>query len=79
MGLLRRWEIPPEQRRTFFTRCAMPADYVPGADPKADKRLLDKVNAEWKRLGDKMGFKWNTVRPIPDWPQEFFLAEPKDN
>jgi len=38
--------------------------------------LTEAVNAYWKELGDKYGFKWNTVEGSAKG-NLFFLAEPK--
>mgnify|MGYP003472905319 CR=1 FL=1 len=38
--------------------------------------LTDAINAYWKELGDKYGFKWDTVEGSAKG-KLFFLAEPK--
>ena len=36
----------------------------------------ENVNRAWQRLGENMGFKAMTVRPVPGKGQRFFTAEP---
>lgn len=53
-----------------------PAIYLPGGPPVYED-ARKKAEALWRKLGKKMGFDWKTVRPAPDKPAHFFLAEPK--
>jgi len=39
--------------------------------------LHERVNNYWKGLGDKYGFKWQTVEPSDNGKLKFY-AEPKD-
>lgn len=38
----------------------------------------DTANNAWKRLGDKMGFDWETVQPARGKGQRFFTAIPSE-
>jgi len=38
----------------------------------------DTANNAWKRLGDKMGFDWETVQPSRGKGQRFFTAIPSE-
>ncbi len=38
----------------------------------------ENANAAWKRLGDKMGFVWDSCQPIPGRPGRFFSAVPSE-
>ena len=53
------------------TVCIKIGDYVP-ASPQ------ENANRAWRKLGDKMGFMWDTVQPIPGQPPRFFSAVPKE-
>lgn len=54
-----------------------PAMFLTGGEPMAGTPQ-ENANAAWRRLGDKMGFKAMTVRPIPGKGQRFFTAEPNE-
>lgn len=36
------------------------------------------ANAEWARLGNELGFIWDTVEPVPGKSDYFFTAEVKE-
>jgi len=38
----------------------------------------ERVNAVWKELGARIGFKWETVLPVRDRGESFFTAEVSD-
>lgn len=36
------------------------------------------ANDAWRKLGDEMGFKWDTAQPMPGCCQRHFTAEAKE-
>lgn len=51
----------------------VPYIVVGGMEPRTPQ---DNANAAWEALGQKMGFKWETVQPIPNKSNRYFTAEP---
>lgn len=41
-----------------------------------EARKHRRTNHAWQMLGQRMGFKWDTVKPVPGKSQRFFTAEP---
>jgi len=83
MALLRQFHIPNDLWEPFQQICSVEVDYVPGEDPIQDAIYLKQTNDAWAWLGQKLNFKWETVKPITAGPnrghQRYFIAEPKDN
>ena len=52
-----------------------PLIYLPGGTPMFRSRE-ERANDEWRRLGRKYGFRWDSVRPCPGKGQNFIMAEP---
>ena len=50
------------------TRCMMIGSYAPPTPQ-------ENANRAWQRLGEKHGFDYMTVRPIPNKDSKFFTAE----
>ncbi len=38
----------------------------------------ENANRAWQTLADALGFKWDTVRPVPGKSDDFFTAEMRD-
>src|SRR3990167_8738789 len=47
-----------------------------GGGPRSPQ---ENANAAWRALGAKMGFEWDTVRPIAGKSMLFFSAVPSEN
>ena len=47
-----------------------------GGGPRSPQ---ENANNAWRVLGKKMGFEWNTVRPIEGKSMLFFSAVPSEN
>lgn len=58
-GLLKACESVP----LIMLQCGMP------------RSPQERANDAWQALGNKLGFVWDTVEPIPSKGQEFFTAE----
>lgn len=54
----------------------VPAMYLSGGQPMFEDPRT-KANRVWARLADDYGFVWDSVRPVPGKPYQFFTAEPK--
>jgi hypothetical protein len=53
-----------------------PVMYLSGGIPMGPTQQ-ENANRAWEALGDKMGFQYMSVRPVPGKGDRFFTAEPK--
>lgn len=73
------YQLTEQDLNDFFEATKpMPVMYMPGGEPFF-RSPQERTNDEWKRLGKKYGFKWDTVGPAPGKSQEFILAEEETN
>ena len=50
----------------------VPYMIIGGAEPRSPQ---ENANYAWKSLGNELGFKWDTVQPIPGKGHRHFTAE----
>lgn len=75
----RRYDMTPEQQDTLLKACRpTPVMYLSGGQ-RMGPTPQENANAAWRKLGNELGFKWDTVRPIPGDCDRHFTAEPVDD
>ncbi len=68
------FEMTEEDLEVILDACKPVPWFAPGGYwPKTPQ---ENANAAWALLGEKMGFDYDTVEPIPGKSQNFFLAVP---
>jgi predicted TIM-barrel fold metal-dependent hydrolase len=69
------YELSDEQLNKLL-EASRPVRYmvVGGLEPSSPR---ENANAEWKRLGEEMGFEYLTVKPVNGKGRKFFTAETK--
>lgn len=71
---LREYTLTDEQLETLLEACEpVPYIVVGGIEPRSQQ---ENANEAWRKLGDEMGFKWETVVPAHGKGVHKFLAEP---
>ena len=69
------YKLTKKELETFFKNTKpQPAIYGSGGIPFFSTQQ-ERANREWKKLGKKYGFKWDTVQSVPGKGQEYFTAE----
>lgn len=76
MGERREYEMTAEQLDRLLSACKPVPYMVFGGMPPASPR--ENANAAWSALGQELGFKPMTVRPVAGKGQRLFTAEPND-
>jgi aromatic ring-opening dioxygenase catalytic subunit (LigB family) len=72
------YELTDEQHaRLLKASDATPAMWLSGGQPMFPTPE-ENADAEWKRLGEELGFIWDTARPVHGKSDHFFSAEPMD-
>ena len=73
MSERREYEMTEEQLEQIL-KASQPVPYliVGGMPPPSPQ---ESANAAWRALAQEMGFRWDTVRPVPNKGQRFFTAE----
>lgn len=73
MGERRTYEMSEDQLATIID-ASKPVPYVVmgGVEPASPQ---ENANRAWKALAVEMGFKWDTVQPVPGAAQTVFTAE----
>lgn len=72
----RQYEMADAQRAAIMEACKpTPAMCLSGGAPMFPTPQ-ENANAAWRKLGEELGFKWDTVRPAPGKPDRYFTAEP---
>jgi hypothetical protein len=76
------FEMTGEELEELLDACKpTPVMYLSGGTPMF-KSPQENANYVWQRLGEKYGFKWDTVAPVPGKYMSHFTAEllepPKD-
>lgn len=75
---LQEFEMSEEDLATLMDACKpTPAMWGSGGVPLFSTPQENANNA-WARLGEKLGFRSMTVRPISGKDQRFFIAEPQE-
>lgn len=70
----REFRMTDEQLEMLLEACKpVPYMVVGGVEPRSQQ---ENANEAWRKLGDEMGFKWDTVEPMPGMPPHCFTAEP---
>lgn len=71
------YTMSQEQRNSLLDACKpVPLMYLSGGVPMGPSPQ-ENANAAWRKLGEEMSFKWDTVRPLPGSCDKHFSAEPK--
>jgi hypothetical protein len=72
---LKEYELSDEQLNKLL-EASRPVPYmiINGCEPLSPR---ENANAEWKRLGEEMGFEYMTVKPVNGKGRKFFTAEAK--
>lgn len=74
---MKRYTMTDEQLETLLDACKpVPYMIIGGHAPRSPQ---ENANDAWKRLGDELGFDWETVRPVPGESQKVFEAEEKSS
>lgn len=63
-----------EEQHERILEASKPVRYmvVGGVEPRSPQ---ENANAAWENLGNELGFRYMTVRPIPGKSSRFFTAE----
>lgn len=70
------YEMTDEDCKALLDACKpVPYMVVGGFEPSSPQ---ENANRAWKALGDKMGFDYATVKPVPGKPMKFFTAVPSE-
>lgn len=69
------YELTEEQMTALLDAIQPVAYIVIGGTPPPS--LQDRANAAWQKLGDELGFEWETVLPVPGLNQRVISAVPK--
>jgi hypothetical protein len=73
----KKYEMSDQQLAELLEACKpVPYLVVGGMVPASPQ---ENANRAWKRLGDELGFQWDTAEPLPHDSQKFFTAVPKQN
>jgi hypothetical protein len=68
------FEMTEEDLRALLEACRpTPAMFLSGGTPMFDTPQ-ENANRAWQRLGEKMGFDYLTVQPVPGKGQRTFSA-----
>ncbi len=70
---MKTYEMTEKQLATLMDACKPVPYIVAGGTPPMSPQ--ERANAAWRRLGDEMGFDFNTVKPDPGKCDRFFHAE----
>lgn len=71
---MKRYEMTVEDLASLREACKpTPVMFLSGGTPMFDSQ--ENANRKWKQLGEKYGFKWDSVRPSEEGDRVFF-AEP---
>ena len=71
----REYEMTAEQLAALLDACKpTPAMYLSGGEPMGGTPQ-GNANAAWQRLGEELGFVWDSVRPVAGKGERFFTAE----
>ena len=64
-----------DENLEYMVEACKPVVYivVGGIPPRSPQ---ENANDAWMALGEKMGFKWDTVQPVAGKSSRFFTAEP---
>jgi len=74
MSERKEYELTDEQLKDLLGACKpVPYMVVGGVSPRSPQ---ENANAAWASLGNELGFKPMTVRPVPGKGQKYFMAEP---
>lgn len=69
------FEMTDEQLEKLLDACKpTPVMFLSGGMPMSPSPQ-ENANRAWQALGQELGFKWDTVKPVPGKPQQFFTAE----
>lgn len=70
------YEMTQESLEKILDACRpTPVMYLSGGVPLGGSPQ-ENANRAWAELGERMGFDWNTVRPIEGKSSRFFTAVP---
>lgn len=64
-----------EEQRDRILAASQPVRYmvIGGVPPRSPQ---ENANAAWQAVAFELGFKWDTVQPVPGKPDRFIMAEP---
>ncbi len=76
MSARKEYEMTVEQRDRILEACKpVPAMYLSGGAPMY-RSQQENANDAWQALATELGFKWDTIRPVPGKSDLFISAEP---
>lgn len=74
--MTREFEMSEDDLAQILDACKpTPGMFLSGGQPMAGTPQ-ENANRAWRRLGEKLGFDYMTVQPVPSKGQRFFVAEP---
>lgn len=73
---MKTFELNDEQYARLMEACKpVPYLVIGGVLPRSPR---ENAEAVWRALGEELGFKWETARPIPGKGDRFFSADPAE-
>jgi len=74
--MIKEFEMSEEDLTNLLDRCKpTPVMFLTGGVPMS-ATPQENANSAWYELGQKLGFKYMTVKPVSGKGQRFFTAEP---
>lgn len=71
------FEMSEDQQNDLLEACKpTPVMFLSGGEPMHNSPQ-ENANRAWQKLGEELGFIWDTASPVPNKNSRFFSAEPK--
>lgn len=69
--------VMTDEQLAELLKACQPVPYMVfgGMEPRTPQQ---NANDAWRSLGEELGFKWETVRPVPGKDERHFTAEPTE-
>ena len=69
------YKLTPEQHQAIKEASKpVPLLYLASGQPMFESSE-ERINNAWKKLGEELGFDWETAKPIPGEPNDIFEFE----